>query len=131
MTAMRSHPTFIRNYDEIVAKKKMKPLLQVLPIDCSNCIIPRLERIKVGMLRDKVCQSVFESDQFVLRDAIWSEAVKDTATPDCILRGSLTKVGEDRRHVICRLQLVLTDAVSSAVIWQGAATVIKLDWLFR
>lgn len=131
MTAMRSHPTFIRNYDEISAKKKGKPILQVLPIDCRNCTTARPEKLKVDMLRDKVCQSVFESDQFALRDAVWSEAVKEAATPDCVLHGSLTKVSEDRHRVVCRLQLVLTEATTSAVIWQGAATVVKLDCLFR
>ena len=131
MTAMRSHPAFIRNYDEIAAKKKGKPILQVLPVDCRKCITGRPDQRKVDMLRDKVCQSVFESDQFALRDAVWSEAVKETATPDCVLHGSLTKVSEDRHRVICRLQLVLTEATTSAVIWQGAATVVKLDWLFR
>ena len=131
MTAMRSHPTFIRNYDEIAEKKKGKPILQVLPIDCRKCITGRPDQRKVDMLRDKVCQSVFESDQFALRDAVWSEAVKETTAPDCVLHGSLTKVSEDRHHIVCRLQLVLTEAVTSAVIWQGASTVVKLDWLFR
>lgn len=131
MTAMRSHPTFVRNYDEITAKKKGKPILQVLPIDCRKCLTGRPDKLKVDMLRDKVCQSVFESDQFALRDAVWSEAVKESTAPDCILHGSLTKVGEDRRRMIYRLQLVLTDAATSDVIWQGAATVVRIDWLFR
>ena len=131
MTAMRAHPTFIRNYEEFAAKKKGKPFLQVLPIDCRNCTPSRPEKLKVDMLRDKVCQSVFESDQFALRDSVWAEALKDSSTPDCVLHGSLTKVSEDRHRIVCRLQLVLTDATTSAVIWQGAATVVKIDWLFR
>ena len=69
MTGMREHQTFVRNYGEIKAKRKGgKPVLQVLSIDCNSCMTPRPSTTKLAMVRDKVCQSVFESDLFALRD---------------------------------------------------------------
>ena len=137
MTGMREHPAFVRNYEEIKARRKgERPVLQALSIDCNSCMTPRPSTTKLAMVRDKVCQSVFESDLFALRDTVVSEALQNPETPDCVLRGSLMQVAEEtgRRGRGCnvyRLQLVLTDAKSSAVIWQGSHTIVKIDWLFR
>lgn len=131
MTRMRAHPTFVRNYGEIKTKKKAKPVLQVLSVDCSSCTALRLDKTRLAMVRDKVCQSAFESDLFALRDFVVSEAVQDVEAPDCILRGTLAHVAEKERCHVYRLQLVLTDSRTSSVIWQGAHTVTKIGWLFR
>ena len=136
MTGMRAHPTFVRNFEEVKAKRKDgKPVLQVLSIDCSSCITPRPSKTKLAMVRDKICQSVFESDLFAVRDTVMSEALQNSETPDCVLRGSLMQVAEDLRRSgrgcnVYRLQPVLTDPRTSAVIWQGEHTFVKLDWLF-
>ena len=136
MTGMREHQTFVRNYGEIKAKRNDgKPILQVLSIDCNSCMTPRPSATKLAMVRDKICQSVFESDLFALRDTVVSEALQNSEAPDCVLRGSLMQVAEDVRRRgrgcnVYRLQLVLTDSKTSAVIWQGAHTFVKLDWLF-
>lgn len=137
MTGMREHQTFVRNYGEIKAKRNDgKPILQVLSIDCNSCMTPRPSTTKLAMVRDKICQSVFESDLFALRDSVVSEALQNAEVPDCVLRGTLMQVTEETRRRgrgcnVYRLQLVLTDAKSSAVIWQGAHTIVKIDWLFR
>lgn len=136
MTGMRAHPTFIRNYEETKTKRKDgKPILQVLSIDCNSCMTPRPNTTKLAMVRDKICQSVFEADLFALRDSVVSEALQNVEVPDCVLRGTLMQVTEEvgRRGRGCnvyRLQLVLTDSKTSAVIWRGAHTFVKLDWLF-
>ena len=137
MTGMREHPAFVRDYEEIKARRKGgKPVLQALSIDCNSCMTPRPSTTKLAMVRDKICQSVFESDLFALRDTVVSEALQNAEVPDCVLRGTLMQVTEDTRRRgrgcnVYRLQLVLTDAKSSAVIWQGAHTIVKIDWLFR
>ena len=137
MTGMRAHPTFVRNYEAIKAKKKDgKPVLQVLSIDCKSCMTPRPSATKLAMVRDKICQSVFESDLFALRDTVVSEALQNAEVPDCVLRGTLMQVAEETRRRgrecnVYRLQLILTDAKSSDVIWRGAHTIVKIDWLFR
>lgn len=136
MAGMRAHPTFVRNFEEIKAKRKNgKPIVQILSIDCNSCMTPRPNKTKLDMVRDKICQSVFESDLFALRDTVVSEALQNSETPDCVLRGTLMQVAEDVRRCgrgcnVYRLQLVLTDPKTSAVIWQGAHTFVKLDWLF-
>lgn len=136
MTGMRAHPTFVRNLEEIKAKRKDgKPIVQVLSIDCNSCMAPRPNKTKLAMVHDKICQSIFESDLFALRDTVLSEALQNSEAPDCVLRGTLMQVAEDvrRRGRECnvyRLQLVLTDSKTSSVIWQGAHTFVKLDWLF-
>ena len=137
VTEMRAHPTFVRNYEEIKAKRKVgRPILQVLSIDCNSCKTPRPSTTKLAMVRDKICQSVFESDLFALRDTVVSEALQNAEVPDCVLRGTLMQVTEDTRRRgrgcnVYRLQLFLTDSKSSDVIWQGAHTIVKIDWLFR
>ena len=136
LTGMRAHPTFVRNFEGVKAKRKnVKPIVQVLSIDCNSCLTPRPSKTKLAMVREKICQSVFESDLFALRDTVVSEALQSSEAPDCVLRGSLMQVAEDVRRSgrgcnVYRLQLVLTDSKTSAVIWQGAHTFVKLDWLF-
>ena len=134
---MRAHPAFVRNYEEIKAKRKGgRPILQALSIDCNSCKTPRPSATKLAMVRDKICQSVFESDLFALRDTVVSGALQNAEVPDCVLRGTLMQVTEDTRRRgrgcnVYRLQLVLTDSKTSDVIWQGAHTIVKIDWLFR
>lgn len=137
MTGMRVHPAFLRDYEEIKAKRKDgKPVLQILSIDCSSCVTPRPSKTKLAMVHDKLCQSVFESDLFALRDTVVSEAFQNAELPDCVLRGALMQVAEEVRGRgrdcnVYRLQLVLTDSKTGAVIWQGAHTFVKLDRLFH
>ena len=97
---------FVRNYELIKTAKGEKPLLQVL--------------------RDRVCQSVFESDLFALRDAAMSEALQDAEVPDCVLRGSLAGFRERGGCYVYRLQLVLIDPKTGAVFWQGFDTFLKV-----
>ena len=137
MTGMREHPAFVRNYEEIKARRKGgRPVLQALSIDCNSCMTPRPSTTKLAMVRDKVCQSVFESDLFALRDTVVSEVLQNAEVPDCVLRGTLMQVTEETRRRgrgcnVYRLQLILTDAKSSDVIWRGAHTIVKIDWLLR
>ena len=126
MSRMRAHPMFVRNYELIKTEKGEKPLLQVLPIDC-RCPSSSFARGRLNVLRDRVCQSVFESDLFALRDAVMSEALQDAEVPDCVLRGSLAGFRERSGCYVYRLQLVLTDPKTTAVLWQGSDTFLKVD----
>lgn len=130
MAGMRAHTTFIRDYEDIKKNKNRKPILQILPIDCNNFAAPRPDKVRLAMVRDKISQSVFESDLFALRDSVLSDALKTADVPDCVLHGTLTQVSEGRRCYVYRLQLVLTEPLSNAVIWQGAKTIQKVDRLF-
>lgn len=128
MARMRAHPAFIRDYEDLLKKRGKKPVLQVLSLDCDR-VSPRLDETRLRIVQDKVSQSAFESDLFALRDAKLADVLKTCDAPDCILRGVLTQVEERVRGrcYVYRLQLVLADASTSAVIWQGANTVLKVD----
>lgn len=136
MSQMRTHASFIRSYEEFKQKNNRKPILQILPIGC-RCSMFSSYKGRLGIVHDKIGQSIFESDLFVLRDDVLTDALQKTAgqnqvkVPDCALRGLLTRVREEGRCYVYRLQLILSEAKSGDILWQGEVTIQKTDWIFR